>query len=101
MLVAKVDFPTPPLGLATRTTGMRGSLLACEWTTKCYMRRQVPPRQYVSTPVRRPAGCAMFAAMPSSTDIDAAPRIYLLAAHPHWRDSRINRRLLAAAREVP
>jgi glutathione-regulated potassium-efflux system ancillary protein KefF len=43
----------------------------------------------------------MFAAMPSSTDIDAAPRIYLLAAHPHWRDSRINRRLLAAAREVP
>jgi glutathione-regulated potassium-efflux system ancillary protein KefF len=27
--------------------------------------------------------------------------IYLLAAHPAWRDSRVNRRLLAAAREVP
>jgi glutathione-regulated potassium-efflux system ancillary protein KefF len=27
-------------------------------------------------------------------------RIYLLAAHPHWRESRVNRRLLAAAREV-
>lgn len=26
--------------------------------------------------------------------------IYLLAAHPTWRDSRVNRRLLAAAREV-
>jgi glutathione-regulated potassium-efflux system ancillary protein KefF len=25
-------------------------------------------------------------------------RIYLLAAHPRWRDSRVNRRLLAAAR---
>lgn len=27
--------------------------------------------------------------------------IYVLAAHPHWRDSRVNRRLLAAARSVP
>jgi glutathione-regulated potassium-efflux system ancillary protein KefF len=27
-------------------------------------------------------------------------RIYLVAAHPHWRESRVNRRLLAAAREV-
>ncbi len=27
--------------------------------------------------------------------------IYLLAAHPNWRDSRVNRRLLAAARGVP
>ena len=27
--------------------------------------------------------------------------IYVLAAHPHWRDSRVNRRLLAAARAVP
>ncbi len=25
----------------------------------------------------------------------------MLAAHPHWRDSRVNRRLLAAARGVP
>lgn len=44
----------------------------------------------------------MFAAMPDTTDLDdPTPRIYLLAAHPHWRDSRLNRRLLAAAREVP
>lgn len=43
----------------------------------------------------------MFAAMPSPTDSEAAPRIYLLAAHPHWRDSHLNRRMLAAAREVP
>lgn len=27
--------------------------------------------------------------------------IYLLAAHPSWRDSRVNRRLLAAAQAVP
>ncbi len=26
--------------------------------------------------------------------------IYLVAAHPNWRESRVNRRLLAAAREV-
>ena len=25
----------------------------------------------------------------------------MIAAHPHWRDSRVNRRLLAAARAVP
>jgi glutathione-regulated potassium-efflux system ancillary protein KefF len=31
---------------------------------------------------------------------DVAGRIYLLAAHPSWRHSRVNRRLLAAAREV-
>ena len=30
-----------------------------------------------------------------------APSIYLLAAHPNWRDSRVNRRLLAAARQHP
>ncbi len=27
--------------------------------------------------------------------------IYLVAAHPHWRESRVNRRMLAAARQVP
>ena len=26
--------------------------------------------------------------------------IYLIAAHPNWRESRVNRRLLAAAHEV-
>ena len=30
-----------------------------------------------------------------------APTVYLLAAHPHWRDSRVNRRLLEAARGLP
>ena len=29
-----------------------------------------------------------------------APRIYVLAAHPKWRESRVNRRLLEAARAV-
>jgi len=43
----------------------------------------------------------MFAAMPNATDSEAAPHIYLLAAHPHWRDSHLNRRMLEAAREVP
>lgn len=27
--------------------------------------------------------------------------VYVIAAHPHWRDSRVNRRMLAAARAVP
>ncbi|HSV51868.1 MAG TPA: NAD(P)H-dependent oxidoreductase [Burkholderiaceae bacterium] len=31
----------------------------------------------------------------------AASGIYLLAAHPNWRDSRVNNRLLAAAHGVP
>ncbi|MGJ7490139.1 NAD(P)H-dependent oxidoreductase [Variovorax sp. ZT4R33] len=39
--------------------------------------------------------------MPTTTNTRApARRIYLLAAHPHWRESRVNRRLLAAARAV-
>lgn len=29
------------------------------------------------------------------------PRILVLAAHPNWRESRVNRRLLAAAQRVP
>ncbi|MBC7681689.1 MAG: NAD(P)H-dependent oxidoreductase [Ferruginibacter sp.] len=29
------------------------------------------------------------------------PNIYLLAAHPNWRASRVNQRLLAAARALP
>lgn len=45
----------------------------------------------------------MFAAMTTTTPkTPGSPAsIYLLAAHPRWRDSRVNRRLLAAAREVP
>ena len=30
----------------------------------------------------------------------AAAGIYLIAAHPNWRDSRVNRRLLESARSV-
>ena len=38
----------------------------------------------------------------SSTTATASkvPTIYLLAAHPHWRDSRVNRLLVRAARGV-
>lgn len=45
----------------------------------------------------------MFAAMTTTTPkTPGSPAsIYLLAAHPRWRDSRVNRRLLAAARAVP
>jgi glutathione-regulated potassium-efflux system ancillary protein KefF len=39
--------------------------------------------------------------MPTTTIPGSAPRVYLLAAHPHWRDSRVNRRLLQAARDLP
>jgi glutathione-regulated potassium-efflux system ancillary protein KefF len=39
---------------------------------------------------------------PTSQDTPAnrRVRIYLVAAHPRWRDSRVNRRLLAAVREA-
>ena len=41
----------------------------------------------------------MFARMNTTTQPREA-RIYLLAAHPRWRDSRINRQLLQAAQQV-
>jgi glutathione-regulated potassium-efflux system ancillary protein KefF len=37
----------------------------------------------------------------TGTSADESGGIYVLAAHPHWRDSRVNRRMLAAARGVP
>ncbi|QRF56876.1 NAD(P)H-dependent oxidoreductase [Variovorax paradoxus] len=37
----------------------------------------------------------------TSTGTPQGGGTYVLAAHPHWRDSRVNRRLLAAARAVP
>jgi len=45
----------------------------------------------------------MFAPMTTTTPPAGSrrPCIYLLAAHPRWRDSRVNRRLLAAARALP
>ena len=42
----------------------------------------------------------MFSAMTTVNEADPA-RVYLIAAHPRWRDSRANRRLLAAARALP
>ena len=42
----------------------------------------------------------MFARMNSTTTRSGESRIYLLAAHPHWRDSRVNRRLFQAAQQL-
>ena len=35
-----------------------------------------------------------------SPNLSTPPKIYLLAAHPNWRASRVNQRLLAAARTL-
>ena len=50
----------------------------------------------------------MFALSSGMHDTSPAPPlddkpdgIYLIAAHPHWRESRVNRRMLAAASGVP
>ena len=43
----------------------------------------------------------MFPGMTTPRSPGATPcRVYLLAAHPHWRESRANGRLLAAARAM-
>jgi glutathione-regulated potassium-efflux system ancillary protein KefF len=34
-------------------------------------------------------------------DKQESPKVLVLAAHPNWRDSRVNRRLAEAARELP
>jgi len=39
--------------------------------------------------------------MSETAEKAAAAGIYLIAAHPDWRGSRVNRRLIAAARGVP
>ncbi|MBU1361437.1 MAG: NAD(P)H-dependent oxidoreductase [Gammaproteobacteria bacterium] len=38
---------------------------------------------------------------PTNTSSTQNRGIYLVAAHPHWRDSRVNRLMLEAARKVP
>jgi glutathione-regulated potassium-efflux system ancillary protein KefF len=43
----------------------------------------------------------MFSRMNKKTDDSRGPRIYVLAAHPHWRDSRVNRQLMEVARALP
>src|SRR5688572_5992865 len=74
MLVATVDLPTPPFGLATTTTGISTGLSG--WL------------------------CAMLAGMDESSQGANRP-IYLLGAHPNWRESRVNRRLYDAAQGTP
>jgi glutathione-regulated potassium-efflux system ancillary protein KefF len=37
----------------------------------------------------------------ASPSNDGGRRIYLIAAHPHWRESRVNLQLLKAARGIP
>jgi len=39
--------------------------------------------------------------MTTATPQAAPPRIYVIAAHPHWRDSRVNRALMQAAQALP
>jgi glutathione-regulated potassium-efflux system ancillary protein KefF len=46
-------------------------------------------------------GVRYVRAMTSTTGAQSAPRIYLVAAHPHWRDSRVNLQLLKAAQGAP
>lgn len=43
----------------------------------------------------------MLRGMDELANAGSKPTVYLLAAHPHWRDSRVNRRLFAAARAAP
>ncbi|WP_082497773.1 NAD(P)H-dependent oxidoreductase [Pseudorhodoferax sp. Leaf267] len=38
--------------------------------------------------------------MPAAQNFDNRPGIYLIAAHPAWRQSRVNQRLLAGARAL-
>lgn len=39
--------------------------------------------------------------MSSTTNNNSSARIYLIAAHPHWRESRVNLRLFQAAQATP
>jgi glutathione-regulated potassium-efflux system ancillary protein KefF len=43
----------------------------------------------------------MLAGMDELANAPARQRVYVLAAHPNWRESRINRRLLDRARATP
>ncbi len=43
----------------------------------------------------------MFAPMAPTDSTKKTPRIYVIAAHPHWRESRVNLQLLKAAQATP
>ena len=38
--------------------------------------------------------------LPQTVPAEPHPQAYIIAAHPNWRESRVNRRLLAAARQA-
>lgn len=42
-----------------------------------------------------------MASLPTNTEKPAEPDIYVIAAHPAWRESRVNRPLMAAAQALP
>ena len=42
----------------------------------------------------------MLAGMNTTTVSRETPDVYVIAAHPHWRDSRVNRRLFSAAKSL-
>ena len=50
---------------------------------------------------KAPAALRYVTGMAELVKAGNAPMVYVLAAHPHWRDSRVNRRLLDAARATP
>jgi len=46
------------------------------------------------------SGVRYVRGMPTTTSTQVARRVYVLAAHPRWRDSRVNLQLLKAAQAV-
>jgi glutathione-regulated potassium-efflux system ancillary protein KefF len=82
MLVAIVDFPTPPLGLATTTIGMDNLALVGRRSEDAAALRYVTDMDEMATDGQ-------------------SSGILVLAAHPNWRESRVNVRLLDTARETP
>ena len=46
-------------------------------------------------------GVRYVRSMPTITSLQGAARIYVVAAHPHWRESRVNLQLLHAAQATP
>lgn len=79
--MARVDLPTPPFGLATTTT-----VIVVSWACAQF--------RYGSDMVFPAPKTPLFEL------VTPAPDIYLIAAHPNWRDSRVNRPLMDAVKAV-
>ena len=62
--------------------------------------RQAEQRRHGSR-ARGAPECANVRAMSTSTNNNSSARVYVIAAHPHWRESRVNRQLLKAAQATP